>query len=198
MLISSGGATMAEIETALDAVYGTKPDLPVALFHCVSNYPTEPKDTNLACMATMRAQFGVPVGFSDHTLGHAVPITAVGQGAELIEKHFTLNRDAEGPDHALSLDPDSMTALVQNLKIAYESIGSARKVPVEAPDFIPQIRRSVTTGVDIPAGTVIEPRMLAIKRPGTGIAPDEIQNVIGRTTARAIAAETTLLWSDLS
>ena len=198
MLISTGGATMDEITAALDAVWAVAADLPVALFHCVSNYPTEASDTNLACMATMRETFGVPVGFSDHTLGSAVPAAAAALGAELIEKHFTLDREAEGPDHGLSVDPSGMRALVEAVRLAHAAIGRAEKAPIEAPDFIPQIRRSVTAFVDIARGTVIEPSMLAVKRPGTGIAPDEIGKVTGKAAARDIAADETLEWSDLS
>jgi N-acetylneuraminate synthase/N,N'-diacetyllegionaminate synthase len=197
MLISSGGGTMDEIKSALDAVRGAAPYLPVALFHCVSNYPTDPRDCNLACMATIRAEFGVPVGFSDHTLGHAVPIAAAALGADLIEKHFTLDRNADGPDHALSLDPEGMGALVQDLRGAREAVGRVDKAPVEAADFIPQIRRSVAAFLDIQEGTVIERSMLAIKRPGTGIAPNDIDKVVGKRAARPIAADAILAWSDL-
>jgi N,N'-diacetyllegionaminate synthase len=197
MLISTGGATMAETRAALEAVRSVDAAIPIALFHCVSNYPTEAKDSNLACMATMRAEFRVPVGFSDHTLGLAVPIAAAAQGAELIEKHFTLDRAADGPDHALSLDPAGMTALVESVKTAYESIGRTAKMPVEEPDAILQIRRSLVAARDIPAGAVIQASMVEAKRPGTGIPPDDIRKIVGRKTARAIAADTPLAWADV-
>ncbi len=195
MVVSTGGATMDEIEAAVDAIGGRAP---VALLHCVSNYPTDPKDANLACMATMRARFGMPVGFSDHTLGNVAAIAAVAVGADIVEKHFTLDRNAEGPDHLLSADPAGFRELAAALWTARQSIGASAKEPVEAPDLIPQIRRSVVAFIDIEEGTVIERRMLAVKRPGTGIPPKDIDAVVGRTASRYIAADQPLSWDDLN
>lgn len=198
MLISTGGSTIGEIEAALEAVRSISSTLPLALFHCVSNYPTAAGDANLACLGAMKARFGVPVGFSDHTLGTAVAVAAVALGAELLEKHFTLDRSAPGPDHALSADPASMAELVAGAKAAHAAIGRSVKAPVEPKDFIPQMRRSVTAFVDIPKGRRVTADMLAVKRPGTGIAPAEFERVVGRIAARDIAADTTLTWGDLA
>lgn len=197
MIVSTGGATLDEVTTAVAAIRGVTPDLPIALMHCVSNYPTDPKDVNLACMTTMRDRFDVPVGFSDHTLGNATAIGAVALGAELIEKHFTLDRSMDGPDHALSADPESFAELVQSAVAASQVRGSAEKKPVEAADFIPQLRRSVTAGRDIPRGTTISEDMLEIKRPGTGIQPAEIHEVVGCRAIRDLAVDETLQWSDI-
>lgn len=197
MLISTGGSTMEDIAAALEAVEDVSAGLPVALFHCVSNYPTKPTDANLACMATMRAQFGVPVGFSDHTLGGTVPVAAAAIGAELIEKHFTFDKEAEGPDHLLSSDPDEMAIMTEQVRMAFEAIGSSEKKPVEPADLILQIRRSVTASCDIPQGAEIERGMLEVKRPGTGISPAEINQVIGKKAARDIGADETLEWGAL-
>lgn len=197
MIVSTGGATMDEIAMALNAIQGVSPALPVALLHCVSNYPTEPQDANLACMATMRARFGCPVGFSDHTLGTVTDIAAAALGAELIEKHFTLDRALPGPDHALSAEPVELATLAQALRTAHAAVGRPAKTPVEAADFIPLIRRSVTAAVDILANAEIRPDMLAIKRPGTGIAPARIDEVIGRRAARDLSADAVLNWDDL-
>lgn len=197
MIVSTGGATMQEIEDSLTAIYTVNGKTPVALLHCVSNYPTTPGDANLACMATMREAFGVPVGFSDHTLGNATAIAAVALGAEIIEKHFTLDRTTDGPDHALSCDPDGLRELVDGANDAYAAIGSANKAPVEAADFIPQIRRSVTADVAIAGGVVITEQMIAFKRPGTGIAPVDVDKVIGAVSAHEIAEDQTLTWDDI-
>lgn len=197
MIVSTGGATMDDIAAALAAIRETGPDTPVALLHCVSNYPTVPAQANLACMATMRAAFGVPVGFSDHTIGNATSLAAAAAGAEIIEKHFTLDRMAEGPDHKLSAEPADLAQLVDGVRLAHAMRGRAEKAPVEAADFIPLIRRSVTADVVISAGTTIEAGMLAIKRPGTGIAPAQLDDVIGRRAARDIAADETLEWDCL-
>lgn len=197
MLLSTGGATMAETAAALDAIEDVSSGLPVGLFHCVSNYPTQPSDTNLACMRTMREAFGVPVGFSDHTEGTTIPIAAVALGADMIEKHFTLDRAADGPDHALSADPEIMRDIVAATRAAHQAVGSARKRPVESPDFIPVIRRSVTADKAIPKGTTITADMLAVKRPGDGIPPEQRDRVIGRTASRDIAADQTISWDML-
>ena len=197
MIVSTGGATMLEIEQAMSAIYVANAETPVSLLHCVSNYPTSPRDANLACMATMRAAFDVPVGFSDHTLGNATAIAAVAMGAELIEKHFTLDRTIEGPDHALSCDPQGLKELVEGAKEAWAAVGSAEKAPVEDLDFIPQIRRSVTANVPILAGRVITQEMLAFKRPGTGIQPARIDDVVGSVAVHDIAEDQTLSWEDI-
>jgi N,N'-diacetyllegionaminate synthase len=197
MIISTGGATMPEIGRALESVAISNPQTSCALLHCVSNYPTRPADANLACMSTMRDEFGVPVGFSDHTVGVSVPIAAAALGAELIEKHFTLDRQQPGPDHKLSADPEQLKAMISDVRDAWAAIGRPEKTPVEAPEFIPQIRRSVTAAVDIPAGTLLDRKMLAVKRPGTGLSPDTLESLVGRRTLRAIAADRQLRRDDV-
>jgi sialic acid synthase SpsE len=194
MLLSTGGGKMGEIATALDAIYDVSPQAEVGLFHCVSNYPTNPEDANLACIRTMRDAFNVPVGFSDHSTGSDLPITAVALGADMIEKHFTLDRSTDGPDHALSADPAIMRTVVDGTANAHLAIGSSRKAPVEPDDFIPVMRRSVTADVDIAAGTKITAGMLAIKRPGSGIPPVQFSQVVGMIASEDISAETTLDW----
>lgn len=198
MIISTGGSTLTEIDSAFEAVRTVNKYLPIALLHCVSNYPTDSAETNLACMATMRDRWQVPVGFSDHTLGNVTAIAAAALGAELIEKHFTLDRSAPGPDHALSADPAGFADLVNGVRTAQSTIGRREKAPVEDRNFIPQFRRGVTADLAIPAGTVVTRNMLAIKRPGTGIEPDRIDDVVGCTAGRDIAADETLQWEMLN
>jgi len=149
-------------------------------------------------MATIRDTFGVVTGFSDHTLENTTALAAVALGAGVIEKHFTLDRNADGPDHALSCDPPGLTALVAQAKTVHATIGRAEKAPVEAPDFIPMLRRSVTADVAISAGHVITAEMLEVKRPGTGIAPRDLERVVGRRAARDIAEDETLTWDLLA
>lgn len=197
MIVSTGAATLLEIEQALSAIREAHPGTPVALLHCVSNYPTQAGEANLACMSSMREAFGCPVGFSDHTLGIATSIAAAALGAELIEKHFTLDKSMPGPDHALSADPAEFATLAQALREARAAVGRPVKAPVEAADFIPLIRRSVTAAVDIAEGQTITAAMLAVKRPGTGIAPAERDKLIGRRARRALAADQTLTWPDI-
>lgn len=197
IILSTGAATLAEVEIAVDTIRSIDQAASLALLHCVSNYPTAPAETNLACMATLRAQFNVPVGFSDHTDGVIAPVAAVALGADLIEKHVTLDRGAVGPDHALSADPASLGAIAAAMLEAQAMVGAPRKAPVESADLITAIRRSVTAQVDIPLGVTIEREMLEVKRPGHGIAPSAIDAVVGRVAGRAIGADETLSWDDL-
>ncbi|OFX08827.1 MAG: hypothetical protein A2516_08735 [Alphaproteobacteria bacterium RIFOXYD12_FULL_60_8] len=197
MILSTGGGTMAEVKAAVQAVKEANRDTPLALMHCVSNYPTTPSDANLACMSTMRSAFGLPVGFSDHTLGNATSIAAAALGAEMLEKHFTLDRKMNGPDHALSADPEEFADLVTSTRAAFEAVGRSEKAPVENADFVKAIRRSVTAFVPVAKGVTLTRDMLAFKRPGTGIAPDDVDKVIGKKAARDICEDQTLIWDDL-
>lgn len=194
MIVSTGGGTVEEIDAATTAIKNAGPNTPYAILHCVSNYPTQAKDANLACMAGMRERFGVPVGFSDHTDNIGTAIAAAALGAEIIEKHFTLDRSMPGPDQALSTTPEEFKVMVDCIRDAHEAIGSREKAPVEPADFIPLIRRSVTMSQDIAAGTMITADMLAYKRPGTGIAPNDVDKVIGQKAVQDIAADETLTW----
>jgi len=198
VLVSTGCSNMEEISSALGAIRESNTTTPAGLFHCVSKYPTEPADANLAIMANMRSEFNVPVGFSDHTEGLAVPIAAAAIGAELIEKHFTHDRNADGPDHAMSVDPKGLSEMVAAVRAAESAIGKADKKLTEGEEMRSALRRSVTALIDIPKGTVINASMLAIKRPGSGIQPLDFDKVIGRVATHALAADSTLSWTDLS
>jgi len=194
VILSTGGASIGEIEAALAALGAGPGSVPVALLHCVSHYPTRPEEANLACIATMKAQFGLPVGFSDHTLGAATAIAAVALGADVIEKHFTFDRAAEGPDHALSAEPEELARIALGMQAAWRAIGRPAKAPVESGEHIAQIRRSVTARTPITKGTRLTAAMLAVKRPGTGIAPGRLDDVIGRRARRDLDADQTLSW----
>jgi N,N'-diacetyllegionaminate synthase len=198
VILSTGGSDMGEVEAAVRAIRDGGPNVQIALLHCVSNYPTAPEEVNLACMGTLQAQFDCPVGFSDHTLSDALAVIAVASGACIIEKHFTHDTKANGPDHALSADKDSLKSIAAGMKLAWLAQGGASKTPVEDLDFIKQIRRSLTAAVDIPSGTTITRDMLAIKRPGTGIAPGDAALVPGMTATRNIDADETIHWPDVA
>ena len=194
IVLSTGGATLEEVETAVDTSRQARTDTPIAILHCVSQYPAEPGEANLACMAGLRTRFACPTGYSDHTVGIATCLAAAALGAEVIEKHFTLDKGLPGPDHKLSADPADMAALVAGCRAAQAAVGRAEKAPVEPADFIPLIRRSLTAQVAIPAGTEITAEMIEIKRPGTGLPPAELDRVVGARAARDIAEDETLAW----
>ena len=206
LIFSTGMADLAEVEEAIAVIAaerqarglsGALEDM-VTVLHCTSNYPAAVEDVNLNAMLTMGRATGMPVGYSDHTLGIAVSTAAVGMGARVIEKHFTLDKTMPGPDHAASLAPDELKAMVDAIRAVEGALGdgikspTASEVPVRA-----LVRRSVTTVRPIAAGTVIEPSDLTLMRPGTGIAPKDFEAVIGRKAAHDIVAGKTLDWIDL-
>ncbi len=128
LLVSTGMAEIVEVAAAVDAVAAAG-DPPVALFHCVSNYPADPATANLRAIPTLRSAFGLPAGWSDHSLGTDLPLAAVAIGASLIEKHLTLDRNAPGPDHRASLEPDVFRAMVDGIRTVEIALGSGEKTP---------------------------------------------------------------------
>jgi len=188
MIVSTGMADMDEIAAALKIIAdagGLKP----ALLHCVSAYPAAPEDMNLKAMQTMRAAFGVPVGFSDHSDGIEVPIAAAALGADIIEKHMTLDNALPGPDHRASIEPEVFTRMVEDIRTVEAALGDGIKRPQPAELEIAAIaRRSVVALTDISEGAEISASMVAIKRPGTGLAPAQLDTVIGARAAHPINA----------
>jgi len=185
MIVSTGNATMGEVDAAVRTVEAES--APFALLHCVSQYPAEPRDINLRAMATMAQAFGVPTGFSDHTLGTAVPIAAAALGATIIEKHYTLDRARTGPDHRASLEPGELASLVRDIRAAEAALGDGRKRPAPCePEVGLAARKSLVAARDLAAGTVLAVDDLSAKRPGTGISPALTDLVVGRRLRAAV------------
>jgi N,N'-diacetyllegionaminate synthase len=186
LLLSTGMATLAEALAAVATVCAAGAT-EVALFHCVSNYPAEPADCNLRAMATLRAATGVPVGWSDHTLGIDVTIAAVALGAELVEKHFTLDKTLPGPDHRASLEPEELAAMVRGIRTAEVALGDGAKEPRPAERSTAAVaRRSLCYRQDLEAGQRIELRHLIALRPGTGIPTDQVDAIVGKRLRVAV------------
>ena len=199
VILSTGMATYGEIEDALGAVESAGNDQ-VALLRCASLYPSPPEIMNLRAMATMRSAFGVPVGLSDHTTGISIPAGAAALGAELIEKHFTLDRSLEGPDHPFALEPDELRAMVRSVREVEAALGTGRlegPSDAESEEMYRLARRSVVAAVDIAAGTMISADMLTTKRPGFGIKPKNIDLVVGRVARVDIEEDDVLTWEML-
>jgi N,N'-diacetyllegionaminate synthase len=192
VVLSTGMADMAEVEAAVAALRGAGcTDL--AVLQCVSNYPASPADTNLRVMDTYARAFGVAVGLSDHTRGVAVAIAAAARGAAYIEKHFTLDRTLPGPDHQASLEPEELTALVRAVREVTSALGDGVKRPVASELPVRAVaRKSLVAARDLPAGVTVGHGDIAILRPGTGLSPARLADVVGRRTARPIEAETPL------
>jgi N-acetylneuraminate synthase len=192
VILSTGMAELAEVDAAVATLRGAGlTDL--AILQCVSNYPADPRLTNLRVMDTYRERYGTPVGLSDHTLGIAVAVAAAARGAAYLEKHFTLDRSLAGPDHQASLDPAELAALVRAVREVESALGDGVKRPAPSELPIREIaRKSLVSARELPKGATLAPGDVAILRPGTGLPPARLADVIGRKTARAIAAETPL------
>lgn len=192
LILSTGMSYLGEVEQALRVIYAAG-NRKVILLHCVSNYPAEPVDTNLRAMQTMATAFGVPVGYSDHTLGIEVALAAVALGACVVEKHFTLDRTLPGPDHGSSLEPNELSALVKGIRTVEAALGHGRKEPAASEaNTAAVVRRSLVAACDIPLMTMLTDQHIAIKRPGTGLPPSMREYLVGKKTRTFIPADTLL------
>ena len=197
LLIATGMATFGEIETAVRTVREAGND-EVALLHCVSIYPPDYDSIRLRNIPMLRDAFGVPVGFSDHTLGTANPLAAVAAGACVIEKHFTIDKDMEGWDHAISADPAELRTIVDEGRHVFAALGSRERVVSAAEvEKRERFRRSLVTREALGRGHVLTERDLTAKRPGTGVSPAELSYVVGRSLAADVGEDHVLRWEDL-
>jgi N-acetylneuraminate synthase len=211
LILSTGMATLGEIEEALGVLahsYALRTDPPgvasfrgawrdpaaraalarhVSLLHCTTEYPCPTGDVNLAAMATMRAAFQLPVGYSDHTDGFEVSVAAVALGATTIEKHLTLDRKATGPDHAASLEPDDFKRMVAAIRNVERALGDGVKAPKESEiRNVPVARKSIVAARALKAGETIGPADITAKRPGAGRPPIDYWSLIGTAAPRAL------------
>jgi N-acetylneuraminate synthase len=198
VILSTGMATLGEIERALSTLHAGGSGA-VALLHCVSIYPSRPEAVNLRNIETLHRVFDVPVGYSDHSLGTSVPLASVALGACMIEKHFTIDKGLEGWDHAISADVEEMTYLVEESKKVFAALGShLRVIGGDEIEKRRSFRRRMVARRALREGERLVAADVDFKRPGTGIRPDEIEYVIGRTVLRDIAPEEELEWRDLA
>lgn len=184
IVMSTGMCTLDEISEAL-AVLRENDAGKIALLHCNTEYPTPMEDVNLKAMETLRKAFDAPVGYSDHTKGIEVPIAAVAIGATIIEKHFTLDRNMEGPDHKASLEPSELKAMVQAIRNIEKAIGTGDKKPT--PSEIKNMaiaRKSIVANQAIKKGEIFTEKNITTKRPGTGISPMKWRQVLGQKATR--------------
>ncbi|OIQ12540.1 N-acetylneuraminate synthase [Neomoorella thermoacetica] len=194
VILSTGMATLGEVEGALQ-VLREAGATDITLLHCTTSYPALPEEVNLRAMLTMKQAFALPVGYSDHTIGIAVPIAAAALEAEVIEKHLTLDRNLPGPDHRASLEPGEFKAMVVAIRQVEKSLGDGIKRPAPGElAVMSAARRSLVAVRDIAAGEIITESCLTAKRPGTGIPPNLWDLVVGRQARRDIAAGSILSW----
>jgi N-acetylneuraminate synthase/N,N'-diacetyllegionaminate synthase len=192
IILSTGMSTLEEVAAAVDAIKASG-DPPLALLHCVSNYPADPAEANLRAMASLAERFRVPVGFSDHTLGIEVSLGAAALGASILEKHLTLDRTRSGPDHRASLEPAELSALVEGVRKIERALGDGRKRPMPSEAAIAAVaRKSLVAARDIPAETTLTSELVVSRRPGTGLSPAVRDEVVGRTLRVSVKKGTPL------
>ena len=199
IILSTGMSTLAEVSCAVDAI--TKelgPDSDLTLLHCTSNYPTPLQDVHLNAMLTLKDEFGFSVGYSDHTQGTLAALAAVSAGAEVIEKHLTLDNKLPGPDHQASIEPKEMSDLVKSIRNVEILLGSHEKQPTEAEQpILSLVRRSVFVRRRISAGCMVSGEDLILLRPGTGIPPCDLDRIIGCLAKVDMESGHMLSWCDL-
>lgn len=189
VVMSTGMCEMEEIRTAIDVLKANGTPK-VTLLHCNTEYPTPFSDANLRAMETMRSSFNVEVGYSDHTPGIEIPIAAAALGASIIEKHFTLDKNMEGPDHRASLEPQELKALVEGVRHVEAALGDGVKRPSPSEQKnIDVARKSIVARCAIQRGEVLTEKNLAAKRPGSGISPMRWFEVLGTQAVRDFAAD---------
>ena len=200
IIISTGMSTLEEVEDAISVLMenGTERKK-ITVLHCNTEYPTPMQDVNLRAMLTLKQRLDIKIGYSDHTLGIEVPVAAVALGAQIIEKHFTLDRNMEGPDHLASLEPDELKAMVKairNIELALS--GNGEKKPSSSEIKNKTIaRKSIHLKSSLPSGHIITHQDLEMKRPGDGISPMQINEVIGRTIKEQLPQEHKLSFKNL-
>lgn len=184
VILSTGMSTLKEIQEAIK-VLKENGSTEITVLHCTTEYPTPYEDVNLTAMQTIKKEFDIPVGYSDHTQGIEVPIAAVAMGAVVIEKHFTLDRNMEGPDHKASLEPSELKAMIKAIRIIEKTIGDGIKLPANSEiKNIDIARKSIIANRDIKKGEAFTMENLTVKRPGNGVSPMKWFDVIGTYAVR--------------
>lgn len=201
IILSTGMSYLNEVEKVIGWIYevwgkSRRPGL--TLLHCVSNYPARAEDVNLKAIKTLESAFNLPVGYSDHTIGVDIAVAAVAMGASVIEKHFTLGKDMKGPDHKASLEPDELRRMITAIRNVEKAKGDGIKRPAKSEFDMRKIaRRSLVAGREIKAGEVIRWADITVKRPGTGLSPEKIADVINKRAASDISRDSLFRIKDL-
>ena len=199
IILSTGMASISEIEQALNILRSNKNfNTDITILHCNTAYPTPMSDVNLLAMLNIKDKFGVKIGYSDHTLGIEVPIASVALGAEVIEKHITLNKNFEGPDHKSSLNPEELKEMVRcirNIEVACSGSGLKTVSKSEKSNKI-HSRKSIHLKFGLKKGQTIKESNLIMLRPGDGISPMELNNVVGRIVNKNITPLTKIYFKD--
>ena len=197
VILSTGMSTLGEVEKAIMALKSTG-NKNIKIMQCTTDYPTAYEDVNVNAMVTMREAFKVPVGLSDHTVSNEAAIAAVALGAEFVEKHITLDRKMEGPDHKASMPPDEFKAYISAIRNTEKLLGDGIKKPTEREvEIMKDVRRSIVAARDIQEGEILTKEMVSYKRPGTGINPEFVDVIIGKKIKAKLYKDQLIEWMDI-
>ena len=198
MIISSGLSTINEINDAVNCCL-FEGNNQIAILHCVANYPTQPNEVNMNVINTLKKTFDFPIGYSDNGESSLVDIVAVSMGANIIEKHFTLDKKMSGPDHGFSIDPNGLKSLISQIHEVDQMKGDGIKIPQfsEIENRL-AIRKSITAKRDLQEGEKIQEDDISIKRPADGIEPKYIPMILGKTVKTNIKKDSPIFWSNIS
>lgn len=198
VLLSTGMSTLGEVEKAVNWIE-EKGNNEIILFHCTSNYPAPVESVNMKAMLTLKERFGYPIGYSDHTKGIEIALMSVAYGATVVEKHFTYDKMADGPDHKASLSPEELKMMVKSIRNIEAAAGNGEKIPtVEELSTREVARKSLVWSDNIKAGEFVKRENLCCKRPGTGIAPENMEKIVGRKVVHDCEKDNLIKWEDFS
>ena len=195
IILSTGMSNLGEVESAIDIIKKHQPEInsefpPISVLHCTTNYPCPYNEVNLKAMITLKEVFKIPVGYSDHTLGIEISVSAVALGATIIEKHFTLDNKMEGPDHKASLEPKELKLMIKSIRNIEEALGNGIKNPNESELEIMKVaRKSIVACAKILKDEKFTIKNISIKRPGTGISPIYYNNLLGKSAKRDFSVD---------
>jgi N,N'-diacetyllegionaminate synthase len=198
VILSTGMSYLEEVKSAVETLLAAGCQ-ELAILHCVSSYPADPREANLRVLQTLRDTFHVPIGFSDHCMDNEIAIAAVAMGANIVEKHITLDVNLPGPDHRVSLSPEKFKSLVQSICLVERALGDGVKRPYPGEQNVLDLaRRSIVAAHTIAPGAIITREMLDFKRPGTGIPPGQWKQLVGKRAAHEIAYDSLITLKDLA
>lgn len=198
LILSTGMANLDEIKEAIGWLT-EKGCKFISLMQCTSCYPTKVQDANLLAIKTLKDNFDLPVGFSDHTIGSLSSIMAIALKASFIEKHITPDHTMNGPDHSISMEPDEFQKFVKEIRNAELALGIGKKVCLPCEEEIKQVgRKSLVTLREISAGSILQAKDVGVKRPGTGISPKDLEKIIGKKVNRDLQKDTVIQWKHLN
>jgi N-acetylneuraminate synthase len=195
IILSTGMANLSDIEKALETIKKMNENIDITVLHCTTNYPCPYDEVNLKAMNTIKNAFKVKVGYSDHTLGVEIPVAAAAMGAEVIEKHFTLDKTLPGPDHKASLEPNELKDMVEKIRNIERAMGDGIKKPNTSEENIKSAaRKSLVAKADIKKESILKKENFEIKRPGNGISPEFLDILIGKKLIKDIREDEIFTW----